>query len=121
MLQKHKSVSKNSFQLEMDNNSISLSPTTTHLGILRAETRENIINIEERLSLARRTLYALINTGVHGSNGFNPKVSLKIYQCYGIRVVSPTFPFALESFRPLSLSPRVVSPPGRFAYFPVRP
>ena len=39
----------------------------------------------------------------------------------GIRVVSPTFPFATESFRPLSLSPRVVSPPGRFAHFPVRP
>ena len=40
---------------------------------------------------------------------------------YRIRVVSPTFPFAPESFRPLSLSPRVVSPPGRFAHFPVRP
>ena len=38
-----------------------------------------------------------------------------------IRVVSPTFPFAPESFRPLSLSPRVVSPPGRFAHCPVRP
>ena len=38
-----------------------------------------------------------------------------------IRVVSPTFPFAPESFRPLSFSPRVVSPPGRFAHFPVRP
>ena len=38
-----------------------------------------------------------------------------------LRVVSPTFPFAPESFRPLSLSPRVVSPPGRFAHFPVRP
>ena len=38
-----------------------------------------------------------------------------------IRVVSPTFPFAPESFRPLSLLPRVVSPPGRFAHFPVRP
>ena len=38
-----------------------------------------------------------------------------------IRVVSPTFPFDPESFRPLSRSPRVVSPPGRFALFPVRP
>ena len=34
----------------------------------------------------------------------------------GIRVVSPSFPFAPESFRPLSLSPRVVSPPDRFAH-----
>ena len=48
----------------------------------------------------------------------------EIYIAYcrrGIRVVSPTFPFASESFRPLSFSSRVVSPPGRFAHFPVRP
>ena len=31
------------------------------------------------------TLYALINTGVHGSNGLNPRVSYKIYQCYVIQ------------------------------------
>ena len=92
LLHKHKSVSKDSFQLKMGDNTIELSPTTTHLGILRAETRENNINIDERLSLARRTLYALINTGVHGSNGLNPKVSLKIYQCY----VIPRLLFGLE-------------------------
>ena len=50
------------------------SSSTTHLGLLRSEVKENITNIEERLSLARRTLYALINTGVHGSNGLNPRV-----------------------------------------------
>ena len=71
---------------------IELSLTKTHLGILRAETRENNINIDERLSLARRTLYVLINTGVHGSNGLNPKVSLKIYQCF----VIPRLLFGLE-------------------------
>ena len=38
-----------------------------------------------------------------------------------IRVVSTTIPFALESFRPLSLSPFVVSPPNRFVYFSFRP
>ena len=92
LLHKHKSVSKDSFQLKMGDNTIELSPMTTHLGILRAETRENNINIDERLSLARRTLYALINTGVHGSNGLSPKVSLKIYQCY----VIPRLLFGLE-------------------------
>ena len=50
MLPKHKSVSKDSFHLKLGNNTIELSPTTTHLGILRAETRENNINIDERLS-----------------------------------------------------------------------
>ena len=58
------------------------SPATTYLGMLRSEVNENDINIEERLSLARRTQYALINTGVHGSNELNPRISYKIYQCY---------------------------------------
>ena len=53
---------------------------------------KNVINIEERLSLARRTQYALINTGVHGSNGLNPRISYKIYQCY----VMPIFFYGLE-------------------------
>jgi hypothetical protein len=33
-----------------------------------------------------------INTGVHGSNGLNPKVSFKIYQCY----VLPRLLYGLE-------------------------
>lgn len=74
------------------------SGKTTHLGILRAETRENEINIDERLSLARRTMYSLINTGFHGSNGLNPAVSLRIYQCY----VLPRLLYGLEVL-PLTL------------------
>ena len=38
-----------------------------------------ILNIDYCLSLARRTLYSLINTGVHGSNGLNPRISYKMY------------------------------------------
>lgn len=68
------------------------SSKTTHLGLFRAETKENEINIEDRLSLARRTMYSLINTGFHGSNGLNPAVSLRIYQCY----VLPRLLFGLE-------------------------
>ena len=42
--------------------------------------------------LARRIQYALINTGVHGSNELNPRISYKIYQCYAI----PRLLFGLE-------------------------
>ena len=55
---------------------------TKHLGIIRSEIKETEINIEDRLTLARRTLCPLINTGVHGSNGIIPIVSYEIYQCY---------------------------------------
>lgn len=61
-----------------------ISPTnqTVHLGIIRSELKENDLNIEDRISLARRTLYSLINTGLHGTNGINPMVAYKMYQSY---------------------------------------
>lgn len=80
-------------------NKVAPSPKATHLGIFRAESKENEINIEHRLSLARRTMYSLINTGFHGSNGLNPSVSLKIYQCY----VLPRLLYGLEVL-PLTLT-----------------
>ena len=92
LLNSHKSISKKSFSLDMEDKTIQLSSSTTHLGLFRSEVNENVLNIEERLSLARRTLYSLINTGVHGSNGLNPKVSYKIYQSY----VVPRLLYGLE-------------------------
>jgi hypothetical protein len=32
--------------------------------------------------LIRKTMYALMNTGLHGSNGINPSVALRIYEAY---------------------------------------
>ena len=49
------------------------------------------------------------------------KVKFHMEPPWGIRVVSPTFPFAPESFRPLSLSPRVVSPLVVSPPFPFAP
>ena len=92
LLQPHKSVTKKTFSHNLNGAEIPLSSTTTHLGLFRSETKENVANIEDRLSLARRTLYSLINTGVHGSNGLNPRISFKIYQCY----VLPRLLFGLE-------------------------
>ncbi len=65
----------------------------------RASHHENQHNIDERISLARRTLYKLMNTGVHGSNGINPKVGYKIYQVF----VLPRLLHSLEVL-PLNIS-----------------
>ena len=92
LLQPHKSVTKKTFSHNLNGAEIQLSSTTTHLGLFRSETKENVANIEDRLSLARRTLYSLINMGVHGSNRLNPRISFKIYQCY----VLPRLLFGLE-------------------------
>ena len=121
LLKNHKSVTKKIVKVELNGNNISLSENTTHLGLLRAEVNENIINIGDRLRLARRTLYSLISTGVHGSNGLNPKCSYKIYQCY----VLPRLLFGLEVL-PLTqtqiniLSKFHISNLRRFQSLPIR-
>ncbi|MES9884421.1 MAG: reverse transcriptase family protein, partial [Sedimenticola sp.] len=74
--------SRSDFELGQQN--MNITEKTQHLGLIRAASNENQINIQERISLARRTLYKLMNTGVHGSNGINPKVGYKIYQVYVI-------------------------------------
>ena len=59
---------------KLGSTSVNVKSETVHLGLIRSEKIENNININDRISLARRTLYALIKAGVHGSNGLNPKV-----------------------------------------------
>ncbi|MES9882130.1 MAG: reverse transcriptase family protein [Sedimenticola sp.] len=83
----------------LGNTSINTVASTEHLGLLRTVKKENEININERISLARRTLYSLIGAGVHGTNGLNPKISYKIYQTY----VIPRLLYGLEVL-PLSVS-----------------
>ena len=61
----------------------------SNLGLTRTE---NSINIAERISTTRRTLYALIKTGVHGTSGLNPKISYKIYKVYVIYIVLKFYP-----------------------------
>ena len=78
---------------KLGSTSVNVKSETVHLGLIRAEKLENNINNSDRISLARRTLYAIIKAGVHGSNGLNPKVSNMIYQAY----VLPRLLFNLET------------------------
>ncbi|XP_071161016.1 uncharacterized protein [Mytilus edulis] len=83
---------KSTLSWKLGDSDISPSNQTVHLGILRSELKENNLNLEDRISLARRTMYALISTGLHGSNGINPIVAYKIYQSY----ILPKLLFGLE-------------------------
>lgn len=73
-------------------NSFSTSDQTVHLGLIRAAAGESGLNVGDRICLARRTMYSLINTGLHGTNGLNPMVSYRIYQAY----VLPRLLYGLE-------------------------
>lgn len=74
------------------NTEISHKSETEHLGLIRSVKDENKLNLQKRISLARRTLYSLIKSGLHGCNGLNPKISYKIYQVY----VLPRLLYGLE-------------------------
>jgi hypothetical protein len=45
---------------------------TVHLGIIRADKNETNLNIQEQISIARKTLYSLIPVGPNGENGQFP-------------------------------------------------
>ncbi|MES9881858.1 MAG: reverse transcriptase family protein [Sedimenticola sp.] len=64
-----------------------------HLGLIRTQRHEGARNIEDRIKLARRTLYSLMKAGVHGTSGINPRVSYKIYRTY----VLPRLLYSLET------------------------
>ncbi|MES9903995.1 MAG: reverse transcriptase family protein, partial [Sedimenticola sp.] len=78
---------------------LSVQKQATHLGMTRCSRNESGVNVEDRIKLARRTLYALMRSGMHGSNGLNPKVSYQIYQTY----VIPRLLYSLETI-PLNIS-----------------
>ena len=85
---------------------ISVQDRTTHLGLTRSSKNENKLNIEEKISIARRTLYSLLNVGIHRRNGLNPRVSYRIYQAYVLpRLLSglETLPLNQTQLRELTL------------------
>ena len=77
---------------KLGENTVELSDSCLHLGVTRAGKNESAINVKERITVARRTAYSLMNTGLHGSNGLNPKTSYIIYRSY----VLPRLLYGLE-------------------------
>ena len=61
---------------------VSIAEQTTHLGLTLAVKNDEKVNIENKIILARKTLYSLLNIGVYSTNGIYSKVSYKIYQAY---------------------------------------
>jgi hypothetical protein len=62
----------------------------THIGIDRKLRGHDLI--EKRTKLARRTTYGLMGTGMHGYNGINPSVIIRMWNMY----VRPRILFGLD-------------------------
>ncbi|CAC5387247.1 unnamed protein product [Mytilus coruscus] len=78
--------------IRLGNEVIQTDNQATHLGIIQAAKNESRINIQEHISIARKTLYSLIPVGLNGKGGLNPKTANKIYQAY----VLPRLLYGLE-------------------------
>ena len=71
--------------------------SSTHMGIVRASTNQEMKNIECNIQKARRTVYSLMGTGLHGENGLDPEAAISLFQTYvipvlvyGLEVILPT-------------------------------
>jgi hypothetical protein len=67
----------------MGDNQMPRVSSFTHLGLDWCEEKTSP-NIEGRIQLARKTVYALMGTGLHGNNGLSPATSLHIIKIYVI-------------------------------------
>jgi hypothetical protein len=66
----------------MDTEEIKQKTETKHLGIKR--NNKNNIDIEDRIKLPRRTIYALLGPGLHARRGMSPVVAYKLWKTYVI-------------------------------------
>ncbi|KAK3105639.1 hypothetical protein FSP39_002449 [Pinctada imbricata] len=64
------------------NNQIKQVTSLKHLGIERNET--NTPNITQRIETARKTLYALLGSGLHGKNGISPAITIGMWNTFVI-------------------------------------
>ncbi|CAC5400495.1 unnamed protein product [Mytilus coruscus] len=107
MLQPTKSVvlpistSTKSIEIEEDfwninNNPMSVVEHSTHIGIQKCQKNSTKLTAEENMKKARRSLYSLMGTGLHGKNGLDPETAITILNTY----VMPILTYGLEILLP---------------------
>ncbi|CAC5418489.1 unnamed protein product [Mytilus coruscus] len=81
----------------MNNKAMPIVTKTSHIGIQRNTTDSAGSTIKENLKKARRSLYSLMHTGLHGENGLDPLSAISMLQTfifpimfYGLEILLPT-------------------------------
>ncbi|MCG8032572.1 MAG: reverse transcriptase family protein, partial [Candidatus Thiodiazotropha taylori] len=67
----------------------------SHMGILRSHCTEESA-VRDNIKKARRTLYSLMSSGLHGQNGLDPETSIQLLNIY----VLPILVYGLEVILP---------------------
>ena len=82
---------------ELGDKKMPVVDNTTHMGILRSSSNQELNEVEQNLQKARRTTYSLTGAGLHGENGLDPETSISLLNTYvfpvllyGLEVIIPT-------------------------------
>ncbi|CAC5397431.1 unnamed protein product [Mytilus coruscus] len=73
---------QSNFSVYLGKDEITQKSEIKHLGLIR--NSKNKLNTEDRLKLARKTLYDLLGLGLHARKGMSPIVAYKIWKTYVI-------------------------------------
>ena len=83
--------------LELGDKKMTVVDNTTHMGILRSSSNQDLNAVEQNIQKARRTTYSLMGAGLHGENGLDPETSISLLKTYvfpvllyGLEVIIPT-------------------------------
>ena len=77
---------------KIDRTPLEMTEKEAHLGLLRTSEGKTTETVKNNITKARRALYALTSSGMHGLNGLHPTVSMKLWNAY----ILPHLTYGLE-------------------------
>ncbi|VDI19068.1 Hypothetical predicted protein [Mytilus galloprovincialis] len=80
----------------INKNPMSVVEHSTHIGIQKCQKNSTKLTAEENMKKARRSLYGLMGTGLHGKNGLDPETALTVLYTY----VMPILTYGLDILLP---------------------
>ena len=69
---------------------------TTHIGVQKSNKNSALLTVEENIKKAKRTVYSLMGSGLHGRTGVDPETAIIIFRTY----VLPVLTYVLEVLLP---------------------
>ena len=70
------------FPISLLHETLEETVSEVHLGIHRNPSGKATPTVKSRIKTARRSAYAMMGAGLHGLNGLNPSVSMKLIESY---------------------------------------
>ena len=80
-----------------------ITESTTHMGILRTSTNQEMQNVETNIQKAKRAAYSIMGSGLHGENGQDPETALSLLQTYVLPILFYGLEVILPSGKALSV------------------